>query len=329
MNFMADNTISILFVSESWITEQNNNTTAVIKEHGFKIIHKVRNCTEKRRGGGVAIIYRQDLNFQRVFTTHQQSFESVSVKFRDSNGESICCSCIYRTGNLTAQFFSDFDNFIGDIFVNFPNLIICGDVNIHLDQPNLPESSKLNSIVSSYGLNQIISEATHKNGHILDVLITSPRLLDPDSTSISKLDSLAFPTCDHFPLFFTFACPTIPTSQQQKTISFRNIKEVDENLFKEDLLQELSHLEINNDFETCLNSFNSSCTRILDQHAPVLQKTIRPRRSAPWFDGEYRKLRAKRRNAERRWKKSKTEKNRKNFVRIRKQCNKLAAAKKI
>mgnify|MGYP006152951405 CR=1 FL=1 len=87
----------------------------------------------KSRGGGVGIIYHNSLNFTQVFIRHGSSFESVSAKFKDKEGNNTCCSCIYRTEDLNESFFTDLDDFIGSIFVKFSHILICGDLNIHLD----------------------------------------------------------------------------------------------------------------------------------------------------------------------------------------------------
>ena len=74
MNFILDHSISIFFVTETWITDLNNNTTATIKSYGFKIIHKIRTDSDKCVGGGVAIIYKSHLNLTKSFYKTWQIF---------------------------------------------------------------------------------------------------------------------------------------------------------------------------------------------------------------------------------------------------------------
>ena len=105
---MSDEDISLLFVSETWITDIKNNITRSIRDLGYKIIHQPRNQVFKARGGGVAIIHHTKLNLTQVFIKHGGSFESVVAKFRDDIGEIICCAVVYRTGPVSDDFFSDF-----------------------------------------------------------------------------------------------------------------------------------------------------------------------------------------------------------------------------
>ena len=63
MSYLQDNDILISFMSETWLTENQNNVTAVIKSYGYNIIHKPRSDDAKTRGGGVAIVFKKSLNF--------------------------------------------------------------------------------------------------------------------------------------------------------------------------------------------------------------------------------------------------------------------------
>ena len=52
-DFLSDRSISLLFVTETWMTSMNN-VTATTKLYGFSMIHQIRNSnSNKSRGGGV------------------------------------------------------------------------------------------------------------------------------------------------------------------------------------------------------------------------------------------------------------------------------------
>ena len=133
MAYLVDNCISILFVSETWLTDLNNCITATIKSYGFDILHQPRKDV---RGGGVGIIFHRSFTLTRLFVKHGSMFEAICAKFRDGNGDNVLCSCVYRPENSKDLFFTEFDEFIGSIFIKFHKIIICGDFNIHLDLPN-------------------------------------------------------------------------------------------------------------------------------------------------------------------------------------------------
>ena len=82
MDYVVDNNISFFFVTETWLTDLNNHTTAIIKSHGFDIRHHFRSSGS---GGGVAIIYKPYLKVIKVSIKHSDSFETISVKTKLNN----------------------------------------------------------------------------------------------------------------------------------------------------------------------------------------------------------------------------------------------------
>ncbi len=330
MAYLSDNSISLIFVTETWLTNINNDITATIKARGYNILHQVRSFSDKCRGGGVALIYNPELlNMTQVFIKHGTSFEAVLAKFRDSEGENVVCCCVYRPGALTDVFFTEFDEFVGSVFLKFRKIIICGDFNIHLDNHKTRGCFKFAELLSSYGLTQHVKDPTHKLGHLLDVVISSHKVVTPDSIEVRELESFVFPNCDHLPIKFRLLNSSSETLSEKKIITFRNLKGIDHTTLSEDLQSELSTITSESAiFENLINNYNSKCSTVLDLHAPLLTKEIKDRRTAPWFDGEYKVLRTERRKAENKWKNTKCQNDRKHFELLRDQCTELANQKK-
>ena len=330
MTYIIDQDISIAFISESWITESNNNITATIKSYGYGIIHNIRDIkgTNKTKGGGVAILYKKLYNLTKVKINHGKSFESVSAKFKSSNGENVFCCCIYQPDIISDLFFSELDEFIGNVFIKFERILISGDLNIHLDAVNSKESIKFADIISSYGLVQHVNHPTHASGHWLDVVISSNKIVKDDKTSICKLNPEIFSTNDHFPVKFELDNNVTIPSVETKTICFRNIGNISVDIFRNDLSSSLTQMTVNSSvsFENTIEIFNEKCKTVLDMHAPILNKKIRDRTTAPWFDGEYKSLRNLRRKAEHNQHKSQHHKE--VYKSLREQCNTLASQKK-
>ena len=57
MEHVKDCEAHFVFLTETWLTSQNNDVTAIIKSHGYKLYHHVRDNPLKQSGGGVAILY--------------------------------------------------------------------------------------------------------------------------------------------------------------------------------------------------------------------------------------------------------------------------------
>ena len=330
MDFLSDQSIFLLFVTETWMTGMNNDVTATVKSYGFNMIHQMRpQYSDKCRGGGVAMIFNsQYMNITQVFEKTGESFEAVMGKFRDSSGDSVLCACIYRPGVLTDVFFTEFDEFIGTIFLKYRKFLICGDFNIHVDEQKSRNALKFSELLSSYGLNQLVNEPTHKQGHVLDLIITSHKVVCPKSIKINTTDSLMFPNCDHFPVKFDLLNTSVDSINEKKIINFRNIKGIDRENFTQELVDELLCLQEESTFERIISLYNSKCKSVLDTHAPLLTKEIRDRKSAPWFDGEYKALRTCRRKAEKKWRTSGSSEDKEAFKALREQCTQLSDRKK-
>ena len=110
-SFVIDNNISLILLSETWLGEMNNDVTAVVKANGYGIIHVPRSCSEKTRGGGVAIAFHKSLTFTQVFIKSGTTFEAVSAKFKDASGQNVCCTYVYRSGHIHDLFFSEFTKY--------------------------------------------------------------------------------------------------------------------------------------------------------------------------------------------------------------------------
>ena len=322
MEHISSNKISLCFIQETWITDSNNHTTATVKAYGYKMHHYHR---KDSTGVGVAIIYKPTIKLIRVFVNHANTFESVCVKIMLPDNKSLLCCCIYRTGAVST-FFSDFDDFIGDIFVRYNKFLICGDVNLHLDLVSAHTTEFLR-IISSYGLHQHVMGATHKAGHTLDVVISSNKVVDKDEVNIQPQTS-NFPSCDHFPLNFSTNCEILP-AEDKKKITLRNTKRIDLQKYRNVISHGLAAGSSTSSFKDKINHYNTVCTAALDEQAPILTKWIRELNSAPWFDSEYKEARKMRRKAEKQMFKSGLDIDRDIYNHLRIHCNELAKSKKI
>jgi len=52
-------------------------------------------------------------------------------------------------------------------------VVVCGDFNIHVDQPDVTHAIHLADLLSSFGCTQHVNEPTHTAGHILDLVIST------------------------------------------------------------------------------------------------------------------------------------------------------------
>jgi len=79
---------------------------------------------------------------------------------------------LYRPGSETVsdRFFTEFADIL-ERLAGFSSVLIAGDLNIHLDIPDLSDTQKINALLAEYNYTQRIQTATHVRGHLLDVLL--------------------------------------------------------------------------------------------------------------------------------------------------------------
>jgi hypothetical protein len=120
---------------------------------------------------------------------------------------------------------------------------------------------------------------------------------------------------DHNPTVFSIHGN--PLSRSKTTVTKRNIKNIDENKFLQDMRAALSPINYTlcatttvpsseNFIHNSWHEFNSELSTTLDVYAPLLCHTIRIKTRQPWFNNDLRHHRRKLRTLERHWRKTKS-----------------------
>ena len=192
-----------------------------------------------------------------------------------------------------SKFLNDLPNYL-DMCNALPGaILVLGDFNIHADNSDDASTRKLNDIVGMFGFEQSVNEATHEEGHTVDLVLSRNSDLVLSKTSVDKnLKS------DHFAIKCKLNVKKLPPPKT--TYSFRKIKNIDPTSFKSDLLDTLPSI-------SSVRSYNECMQSLLDKHAPIKTLTKRQKTSTPWFSSiaeKFLPLRRERRKAERKFKKS-------------------------
>ena len=143
-----------------------------------------------------------------------------------------------------------------------------------------------------FNLIQFVSEPTHNRGHLLDLVFSKQS--DNILTSTKLHHGL---TSDHTAILCKLDLPV----QKHKTFSYRCLKKIDTGAFKQDLSHAVSQV-------SSISDYNNHLCSVLDKHAPLCRCTVRTRKPTSWFSSiaeQFCELKRERRQAERRWLKSK------------------------
>ena len=240
------------------------------------------------------------------------TFESIHLEVT-CNSKSARVMNVYRSGrdkhgNIVAfdQFLKEFENMIEDYLFHPSDILICGDFNIHVDNPADCNANRFKSLLQSHSLVQYVNGPTHIRGHCLDLLLTR--------SSSDLISEVHFHPglSDHYGIMATINLTKIPLLST--TLKTRNLKQVDINQFSDDVCMSLSGINIElNSVDCAVRYYEEQLTGVLDRHAPISTRTVRSRPSSPWFTEDIRLARQACRRCERHWRKAKTTSNRDSF----------------
>ena len=204
---------------------------------------------------------------------------------------------IYRPPKPNSDFAPDFAAFLTHLSSLSPNIILVGDFNIHMDNPNLPLTMNLTSCLESAGFQQFTTFPTHSKGHILDLICCS---------GIIPLDLTAaeLPITDHFLLTFTVQL-TLSICKTPRLMFHRNIKAINPTTLTSHI-HSSSLLDIHNLHTTddLVSHYNSGLHTIFNSLAPQKSRLVSFTVSAPWFTPDLRLMKARGRQLERLYRKT-------------------------
>ena len=89
-----------------------------------------------------------------------------------------------------------------------------------------------------------------------------------------------------------------------KQISYRRIKGINKDNFKDDTSRSDLFVNCPNTFDDLVHCYNKSLAAVLYKHAPMRKKVINARPLVPWFNEEVKLARREKRKAQRKWRRT-------------------------
>ena len=320
LEHVSDHDADIVFLSETWMEAEKNDITAAVKASGYTLIHNRRRGREKEKGGGVGVMVKSTMSYKHTNGKAFSSFEHTMVTVKLTNNTKLILITIYRLQFISAQtFINEFTEFLEMLSVMPENFVLSGDVNFHLET-NEQYALVIKDLFETFNLVQHVDFPTHRKGHTLDLVLTRK-----GSPNINNLHSSDVQLSDHFMLIFDIEAEV--QKHEERTITYRNLKAVDNETFSnevKEILQGVTDMS----FGDRVSKYNNVMKELVDKYAPLKTKLIKVVPNAPWFDTEYVELRKSRRKAEKKFKSSKSDADKKVFVDLRKRTTDLAFQKK-
>ena len=322
IHILEDNDIEISFLTETWLQSQNNHVTALLLEAGYKISHYHRSA---EKGGGVAIITRAHFVSKNEKTFHYQTFECLTQTLKILKVGLITLVILYRKGKESnAQFIAEFYQLTEFLQSNFTNFLICGDFNFHFNKPTDTYVLKVCDILETFSLKQVVHGPTHVCGNTLDLIIHNPALLEITDIHVQEFD-----ISDHSQIFFNIHSDLEVNAK--RSISYRNLKQANVETFKSDISINVEPYLNTCDseiFSNSINVFNDIFGKVVDKHAPLINKSVQNVSKPKWIDEEYRLARSERRKSYKKWVRTQCPDDKANYRACRADVNDLSISKR-
>ncbi|KAL8559702.1 hypothetical protein ACOMHN_002235 [Nucella lapillus] len=291
-NVIRDESIDIMFITETWLKPQGDEAACVdVTPGGYSMRSFPR---QARRGGGIAFITRNSL-FEHATVTEfpfdHNSFELVQLTL--DGHHRVNFFCLYRpppskVNKLTdGMFFEEFSELLEHANVMGGKTLFLGDFNISWDRPAHPTTVKAVDLLDMFSLSQAVNFPTHRDGHTIDWCVFREEELILRSVSPPR-PSL---TSDHMPVMCYLDIAKPASTPVFQTV--RNLRAIDKSQFRADVAA-----VFHNQPPATVEQLEAHLRAVLEVHAPAIRRLQTQRRSSPWYSAiaeELRSLKQKRR----------------------------------
>ena len=215
-------------------------------------------------GGGVLIYVREDIACKILQAhTSPKNLEGIFLELNLKKSKWLLFGGYNPNKNNIVNFVKAVGPILDHYLPKYENFLILGDFNSEMCEDPMRE------FCDTYNLSNLIKEPTcYKNPlnpSLIDLILTNR----PRSFLHNKVIETGL--SDHHKLTITVMRAFFP-KQTPTIITHRNFKDVDQELFRKDLLREFTNLNRGAiDYDT----FQTIVMRVLDHHAPLKKKYLR------------------------------------------------------
>ena len=302
-DFLTSNNVDILALTETWLGSSiDKSIIAEITPNSYDLQHISRNDRK-------AVIFNKNLDVKPVASKNSFShFELLECNLSATNHRFWLC-VIYRPPPSrinklkTSTFFEECSEFLDHLIIIPEEIVITGDLNVHLDDKNNSDACKFLETLEDHGLKQHVNGPTQIHGHTLDVIITrdiSPILMDVPVVQDPHLcDRKGNPIDDHMALISKFRISRLPKCRLK--VNYHKYREINLNDIGKDISDSVT--PILNETEpvgNLVNLYDTNLKLVVDRQAPIVSKEITIQPNTEWHTEELRITKRDRQKAERR-----------------------------
>ena len=303
--------LDLFCLTETWSSHSDTGviSAALPESYSFFLVPRPSGV-----GGGVTLIHSLTISNIRQMPNNFElsSFEYLEICFL-WHRQPFRLVVVYRPGHpgTDRDFMDEFGSLLEGLMARDEKIVICGDFNYWIDDPNLkPYSLEFVELLDLNNIVNHVSSPTHVHGHTLDLVLT-PQTADlVSSLEVMPIDCT---TSDH--ALIHFCLNVAKPSSYTKSIVFHRYH----NLNCDDLIHEIQQnlrvdVATSQTGDQLVAYYNGFFHNLCNTFCPVTSKVIIVREDGPWFNHTIVTLRKQRRRAERKWRRLRTDSSRSDYV---------------
>ena len=293
---------NILVLTETWLDDSFPKGTLSFK--GYKHFrkdrsHEVKQKFKKKNGGGVAIIFKDNIKVTPCKDLNKNDDEIFWASTRIKNKQ-LLIGAIYRPGYCNIQdSISSLEDHLQCAFQKTDRILMIGDLNVNLlatTEEDSRQKSALTDLFAIFGMRQVINLPTRvseKTETLIDHIWVSTSL---DVVNAGITGGIS----DHSGIFASF---DTSLDKEIKTITSRSYKRYK----KENVVKDYINKIANTNFNQLINEgkvsdatevWSKVVVSICDEHAPEKTTTFNSKTDqVPWYTTEILKLKADKQEA--------------------------------
>ena len=258
--------LDILCIDETKIDESFPDFQFQMENYQFPPFRRDRNS----HGGGKIVFIRKGLIVKRLISLESPIIESICLELTLANRK-WCICFIYRPPSFEKEIsITEMTKYINQMNEKYENILIAGDLNIDLMNPNKTTENYFSDFIDTFDLRNIITQPTcykSERGTLLDLILTNkPRSFQNTIVTETGLSDFHRLVSTMFKSTFEKLPP--------KELSYRSYKRFDKTNFCHDLDVRLSRCEIYNSPEP-YKKLSEIMSDTLEHHAPLKKRKLR------------------------------------------------------
>ena len=322
-----------------------------MKEHDKPIITEVSSfglkilSTPRSHGGhgGLGVIYNPNLNLKLLgkYSSNlvkYKTFEYTEHILKSKQGLMRFCNIYRRPYSAKhrftlSHFFPEFESYLEGLVSKPGTPILLGDFNIHLECIHELNRNKFLKLIEEFSFvqNMPIDVPTHRDGGVLDLILTSELI----SSDISNIQVYPEGTrSDHYMVSCKVKRNPEKIESTNSVKAYRNFRTINLDKFKLDLRASplcIDSTDLPTDVDSLTGMYNEEIFKLMDNHCPIVYTNVKnfaKKKRDVWFDDELYILLRKCRAAERKWYKTRCLDDKTAYRNIEKQYSDLVKSKR-